>query len=248
MSLRADNLAFAYHAARPVLRGISLEFRPGTVTALVGPNGAGKSTLLRLLAGVLAPGSGHVRLDGAAIGSMTHNARASRLAYVAQRPSLAFSFTVRRYVALGGFAAGNPDPEPALRAVDLLDRADEPFDTLSAGQQQRASLARAKTQLSGPAAGARCLLLDEPISAMDPRHALQTMVLLREQARAGLVVVLALHDLSLAARFCDAAAVLDASGAVVSAGPASQVLVPAVLDPVFAVRFDREPSLVPRLP
>src|SRR5207249_1515019 len=155
------------------------------------------------------------------------------------------------FVALGRFASGGAGDagavDAALAAVDLCDRADEPFGTLSAGQQQRASLARAVAQLDlpGPPPGTRALVLDEPASALDPRHALQTVHLLRTLAEGGLAVVLALHDLSLAARACDRGAVLDSEGRLVAAGPVATTLVPEVLDPVFGVRFDM--ALVPSL-
>jgi len=250
--LEASNLSFAYHPGRPVLRGIGLSLEPGTITGLIGPNGAGKSTLLRLLLGLLVPTQGAVTLDGVPVGSMDHRERARRLAYVAQRSSLAFSFSVRRSVALGRFAAGSGSGDAhavdaALAAVDLADRADEPFGTLSAGQQQRAALARAIAQLDlpRPPAGTRALVLDEPVSALDPRHALQCMEVLRALAGRGLAVILAVHDLNLARRVCDRAAVLDAQGSLAASGPVGSALAPAVLEPVFGVRFDQ--GLVPSL-
>ena len=244
MPLEAVNLSFAYRPQRPVLRDVSLRLEPGTITGLVGPNGAGKSTLLRLLVGVLAPTQGGVNLDGAPIASMDHRERARRVAYVSQQPSLAFAFTVRRYVALGRFATGGSDGfqavEAALGASDLSDRADEPFGTLSAGQQQRASVARALGQFNLPlgCAVGRTLIVDERVSAQDPRHALQIVSLLRGMAVQGLTVVLALHDLALAARVCDRAAVLDADGRLAAQGPVAAALNPDVLGPVFGVRFD----------
>lgn len=102
MTLRADMVAFGYAADRPVLRGVSAEFAEGTVTAILGPNGAGKSTLLRILMGLLTPITGRVTLDNREIASIPRQQRASRLAYVPQRPEMAFPFSVahRRHGAV----------------------------------------------------------------------------------------------------------------------------------------------------
>lgn len=262
MTLRADALEFGYARERPVLRDVTAAFEPGALTAVVGPNASGKSTLLRLLLGVLRPWSGRAALDGTDVVSLTHRRRARSIAYIAQRAGVAFAFSVRQVVAMGRFAAGaGPDADAraadaALERVDLADRADEPFGVLSAGQQQRAMLARALAQLDDPDARAgRVLLADEPVSAMDPRHAIETMALLRDRARAGIAVAVVLHDLTLAARFADRAVVLGADGRVAAAGPVAEALDPAVIGPVFAVRFDRlaggDPAavaLIPSLP
>src|SRR5262245_49033699 len=135
MPLEADKLSFSYRAGRPVLSGVTLTLEPGAITAVVGPNGAGKSTLLRLLLGLLRPTAGRVLLDGAPIQQIPARQRARALAYVPQRPSVAFAFTVREFVALGRYAAGGPDDPDAAAAllprVDLADRADDPFPILS---------------------------------------------------------------------------------------------------------------------
>jgi iron complex transport system ATP-binding protein len=163
---------------------------------------------------------------------------------VPQRTSLAFAFTVRQYVGLGRFAAGAARGDDAvMRAMeraDIADRADDAFAVLSAGQQQRATVARALAQLDQPGeAPGRVLLADEPVSAMDPRHALHTMGILRELAAQGLCIAVVLHDLTLAARFCHRAAVLDEHGRLAAAGSIDQALGPEVLSPVFGVDFVR---------
>lgn len=255
--LQANNLTFAYRAGRPVVNSVSFALEPGTVMGVVGPNGAGKSTLVRLLLGSLTPVSGSVLLDGVTVASMPHRARAKRIAYVPQRPAVAFAFTVREYVGLGRYALGGAPGadavDSALRRVDLRERADDPFPILSVGQQQRAALARALAQLDhGPGGGRGTVLLaDEPVSAMDPRHALQTMAILRGLAGGGTAVAVVLHDVTLALRSCDRAVVLDEAGRLAAAGPAEQTLTPSVLDPVFAVRFTfvgDGGALIPALP
>jgi iron complex transport system ATP-binding protein len=241
MGLEVLAVDFAYTASRPVLREVSFALRPGTVTALVGPNGAGKSTLLRLMAGVRTPGAGRVTLDGVEIASIPRRSRAHRIAYLAQSPSVAFAYTVREFVRLGRYAAGSGGGDAAvaraLARVDLSDRADDLFGALSAGQQQRAALARVLAQLDG-APGSPVLLADEPVAAMDPRHALAAMTIFNEMAAAGGgAVAVVLHDLNLAARFCSDALVLDSRGRVAASGPAERTLTPGVLDPVFNVAF-----------
>ncbi len=246
MPLRVENLCFGYGRGRAVLSGLSAAFEPGGVTALVGPNGSGKSTLLRLLLGLLRPRSGRVTLDGRDLLRIPAPERARRLAFVPQRPAVSFAYPVRRVVAFGLHAGAMPGRDADRRAMEALerlglaDRADEPFGTLSVGQQQRAALARALAQLGpglergGPPL---FLLVDEPTSAMDPRHALEAMDLLRRLAASSVGVVVAMHDLSLARRYADRALVLDKAGRSVAHGPAGAALGAEVLERVFGVRF-----------
>lgn len=237
MTLRAEGITFSF-GAQPVLRGVSLAAPPGTLTVLAGPNGAGKSTLLRIMLGVLRPGGGRVTLGGDDLHAMPARERARRVAYLSQRPGVAFPFTVAQVAAMGRWGA--EDAEAARRAlaqVGLADRAGEVFGVLSAGQQQRASLARALAQLDG--VGQPVLLADEPVSAMDPRHAIETLGALRTLAGAGGVVVVVLHDLALAARFADRALLLRHDGTAAAAGPAADVLSPETLAPVYGIGFTR---------
>jgi iron complex transport system ATP-binding protein len=247
MPLAASNLRFEYARGRPVLNDVSAVFEPGLVHAVIGPNGAGKSTLLRLLIGAVRPAQGHVQIDGASVLGLNARERARRIAYTSQRASLAFSFAVRQVVALGRYAAGETGEtaiDRALARVDLLPRADEPFGALSAGQQQRASLARALAQLdlTHPPEGTRALILDEPVAALDPRHALDVMSLLRSLASQGFCIITAIHDLSLVSRLCDRTLLLSHQGRVAAAGPTSDVLVSPKLSEVFGVQFERLPS------
>lgn len=244
MTLVAERISFAYRPGRPVLRDVTLGLAPGSLTAIIGPNGAGKSTLLRILAGLLAPGEGSVALGGRPIGGIADRERSRLLAYIPQRPLMTFAFTVRQVVGLGRFAAARRPgaTDAALDMVGLADRADEPFLALSAGQQQRAALARALCQLDldrPGASGAIALLADEPVSAMDPLHALRTMERLRGAAARGLAVGVVLHDLTLAARYADFAAMLSGDGTLLAAGPAPEVLAPDVLARGYGVGFRR---------
>lgn len=229
-------------AAAPVLAGVSLRLAPGRLTAIIGPNAAGKSTLLKLLLGLLQPKAGRVELDGAGLEAMSHAQRVRALAYVPQSSSLAFSYATRDVVAMGRLVEGGSGSaeavDAALARVDMLAQADVPFAHLSAGQRQRVTLARALVQLELACEGTRVLLCDEPVSAMDPRHALEAMSLLRDLAvRKGVAVGVVLHDLSAALRFADDAVALGADGRVLAAGLAAEVLRAEVLERLFGVAF-----------
>jgi len=218
-------------ANRPVFDDLSLAVVPGCMTALVGPNGAGKSTLVRLMLGDLAPLRGRVVLHGRDVLTYSPAELAAHVAYVPQRTSVGAGLSVRQYVALGRLVmAQHPSAiDHALEAVGLGDRAADLLGDLSVGQQQLATLARVMAQLadtpaSGAGAGARVILADEPTSAMDPRFAQTAMLILRRWARKGDAVVVVLHDLSAAARWCDQAIVLAGPGLPAYAGPAEQAL------------------------
>lgn len=250
MTLHAENLSFAYHPGRWVFEGLSASFEPGLVHAVLGPNGSGKSTLLRCLVGLRRPARGSVRLAGRDVHAAPEPERAGMLAYVPQRPSVALGFSVTDVVALGcgprtpGARARRAAAE-ALARVRLEDRADEPFAELSLGQQQRAVLARALAQLQiggkGKSGAPQALLADEPTSAMDPRHALETLDLLGELARSGRIVIVVLHDLTSALRVADRAVLLDGGGRVAARGSAGDALDTGTLGRVFGVDFARLP-------
>ncbi len=257
MPLTAQNAVFAYD--RPVLSGVSLAIEPGEIVAILGPNGVGKTTLLRLLAGVLKPKSGSVELDGRVVTSIPPRKRAERVVSIAQRPEVAFSFSVGQVVGLGGYARGGPGVDAtdrALAAVQLEDRAGEPFAALSAGQRQRAALARALVQLqvlSGTSAGPQTddpransgargahpkyLLADEPFSAMDPRFTVLALDLIRSLKDRGVGIAIVLHDLALAGRLADRGVLMAAPGQIARQAPMSEILDREALAEVFGVDF-----------
>ncbi len=225
-----------------MLRGVSAAFAPGKVTAIIGPNGAGKSTLLKLLAGLREPASGRVLLGTDGVTSLPLRTRARRLVYLPQQSSVAFDYTAGEVVAMGEFAHehSTAGADSALREVGLGARAADPFRTLSAGQQQRVGLARSLAQIGARGSSeARFLLADEPVSAMDPHHAIATMTILHELATDGIGVVVVLHDLSLALRFADEATLLDANGRVHARGNVSEVLTTDALGSIFEMKFER---------
>ncbi len=213
-------LTLAGLARPPMLAESSLTFGPG-VTALIGPNGAGKTSLLRAVAG-LTSGPGIVRLDGNPLSPATH-------AYLPAEREIAWPIRVADAVALG---LGRPDSravEAALTRTAILAFADRPLTQLSTGERARVLLARA---LVGRP---RLLLLDEPIANLDPAHALAILGLLRAEAAAGTIVVLSLHDLTLATRFADRLLLLD-RGSLIADGPPAVVLTPAHLATTFGIR------------
>jgi len=237
MPLIGTNLSFAYPKGPKVLDAANCSIEPGAITAIVGPNGAGKSTLIRLLAGLATPGDGQVEINQTDITSLNGSQRAGRLAYIAQRSSLAFDFDVRLVVSFGRLALPK-DPDAVERALErfgLQELSGRPMGSLSVGQQQRVSLARGWAQLDGIENA--YLLADEPTSAMDPKHQLETMHALQELAYRGVGIALVAHDLSLSTQFADRAIVLDREGGVHSQGAVGDVLTPFILSKVFETPF-----------
>ncbi|RMH12528.1 MAG: ABC transporter ATP-binding protein [Planctomycetota bacterium] len=239
MSLEAKGLSFAFKA--PILRDLSARFDAGRISLIVGPNGAGKTTLLRLLLGLLEPDEGACLLDGEPLSELGPRERAERMAYVPHRPEVGFAYSVREYV---GFAHAVREVESAsidaaIARLELERFEHVPLVELSAGQIQRASIARALAQLTSSSARPRYLLADEPTSALDPRHVSQVLALFRDLAcDEGIGVVMTMHDIATAAQVADEAFVLDGQGTLTAQGPPESVLVPEVLDAVFDTRFD----------
>lgn len=225
------------------LHGVTTRIEPGTVTAICGPNGAGKSTLLALLAGLLAPDSGAVVLDGTALAALPHRARAQTVGYLAQRADLAWDISVATLVGLGrlphaaGVQADREAVAAALRNMALDHLAQRPLSTLSGGEQARALLARV---LAGEP---RCILADEPLASLDLAHQASLMGHFRRLAAGGAAVVVVLHDLAAAMNWADRVIVLD-KGYVASVGAPEQALDPAVLAAVWQIegRWVGEPG------
>lgn len=224
--------------SRRALSGVDLAFESGRFAVIVGPNGAGKTTLLRSLAGLLPPTEGTVTLDGASIARMRAAERARAIAYLPQNGGVAWPLPVRDVVALGRLPhgerpdglgeAGREAVAAAMAAADVRDFAERPATELSGGERARVLLARAL------ATKAPVLLADEPVAALDPRHELMVLEVLRAQARAGALVVVIMHNLTLAARFADEVVLLDRGGLQVHAPPA-EVFTPERLAASFGI-------------
>jgi iron complex transport system ATP-binding protein len=252
-TLHAEAVAAGY-GARPVLHGCTLPIARGEVVAIVGPNGAGKSTLLRVLAGLLRPTSGSVRIDGVDIATLGRRELARRVAVVPQIFDTLFPFSVREVVGLGRTARlgmfGGASPadaaavERAIADLDLAELASRRIDRLSGGERQRAVLAMALAQ------EADVLLLDEPTVHLDPAHQVAMLRLIRELACArGLAVAAVLHDLNLAASMATRLVVV-ADGRVVCDGAPETVLNAEMIRRVFGlglavVRQNGRPIVLP---
>ncbi|SDD06979.1 heme ABC transporter ATP-binding protein [Glycomyces harbinensis] len=228
-----------------VLRGVDLDVRAGEVLGLVGPNGAGKSTLLAALSGDQAADEGRVSLWGRPVGEWSTVDIARRRAVLPQAHRVSFPFTVRDVVEMGrapwaGTARRDADDRRIAAALALTEAepfAQRPFTSLSGGEQARVMLARVVAQDAG------LVLLDEPTAALDLRHQEMVGRLCRSLAAEGRAVVIVLHDLDLAAAYCDRTAVL-AEGRIVACGPPADVFTADRLTEVYRqpVKVDLDPD------
>jgi iron complex transport system ATP-binding protein len=224
-----------------ILRDVSLDLPAGEMIGLIGPNGAGKSTLLRAVAGLAPTSAGSVRYDGRNKNELGRNALARRLSFLAQDGGAHWPLRVDHLVALGRLPHRRPLAgiserdraaiDRALIAAEIAHLRLRTFGTLSGGERMRALLARAL------AVEAETLLADEPIAALDPLHQLRIMQLLRSTAREGACVVVVLHDLALATRYCDRLVLLSV-GATLLDGPPSR-LSDALIEQAYGVAVIR---------
>ncbi|MBP8263504.1 MAG: heme ABC transporter ATP-binding protein, partial [Pseudomonas sp.] len=211
--LRAENLS-VQRGPCTVLADINLELRPGEVLGVLGPNGAGKSTLLGALCGELPPSQGDVWLDQRRLQDWPGSERAQRLAVLPQTSTLNFAFRVEEVVGMGRLphASGRVRDaqiiKQALEAADALHLAGRSYLALSGGERQRVHLARVLAQL-WPGGEGQVLLLDEPTSMLDPLHQHTTLQATRAFVEQGAAVLVILHDLNLAARYCDRLLLLE---------------------------------------
>ena len=216
---------------RFVLSGATLSVAEGSLTALVGANGAGKTTLLRAALGLVGA-RGSRRLFGREVTGLSPRERAERVGYLAQERRIAWGMTARRIAALG--AVTQPPKKADALADAALDRvgatalADRSVFDMSGGERARVLLARLL------ATQAALLVLDEPVNGLDPDAQLTTLELLQAEARGGRAVVVTLHDLTLAARFCDRVVVLD-KGRVAADDAPTAALRPEVLRSAFGL-------------
>ncbi|MGW8063717.1 ABC transporter ATP-binding protein [Streptomyces ziwulingensis] len=237
MTLSAERVSRTA-GGRLVLDEVTLSPGPGAMTGLLGPNGSGKSTLLRLLAGVLAPDGGVVTLDGRPLDRVGRRDVARRVAVVEQQADTQAELSVRDVARLGRIphrrawapasAADEETVKDALARTGLTGQADRLWHTLSGGERQRAQIARALAQQP------RELLLDEPTNHLDIQHQLDVLALV---ATLPVTSVVALHDLNLAAMYCDHLVVLS-EGRVVAAGDPVEILTVDLVAEVYRVRAE----------
>jgi iron complex transport system ATP-binding protein len=242
--LEARGLSAGY-GAKLVLEGVSCALPRGRVAALLGENGSGKSTLLRVLAGILKPRAGEVRLDGRELASVPRREAACTIGYLPQGFEPLFPMTALELVLLGRTphlgplgAPGAADRAAAASALDEMDAgalADADIRAMSGGERQRVLLARV---LAG---GPSVLLLDEPTANLDPRHRFCVLDAVRRRADAGGTVLFSTHELDVAAQGADDA-VLLAGRRVLAAGPLEATLTGTLLSELFAVAASVSPG------
>lgn len=226
-------------ATRQIVHPVDLELAPGRVYALVGPNGSGKSTLVKMLARQLTPTAGQLRLLDKTLPEYGDRQFAQHVAYMPQFTPPAESMSVRELVALGRYPwhgalgrfsdADAAKVEEALDQTSLMRLADRMVDSLSGGERQRAWLAMMLAQ------DTQCLLLDEPTSALDIAHQVEILALIRRlsaERRIGVVIVL--HDINMAARYCDEIVALR-DGAIVTRGTPEAILDGKVLQSIYGL-------------
>jgi iron complex transport system ATP-binding protein len=237
MSLMSVRGMRVRRGARAVLDGVDLTVEPGEVVGLIGPNGAGKTTLLRAALGLM-PAEGERTLGGAPVSGLTQAERARRVAYLPQARDVAWALSVARIVALGRLphraasAAAGPADHAAVSAamarMDVAPLAERSAQTLSGGELARVLIARALAQETP------LLLADEPTAGLDPAHQIGAMQAFATLAAEGRSVVVSLHDLGLAARWCTRLVLLS-GGRVAAEGTAADVLSPERLDSVYGI-------------
>ena len=254
MSLSIEHVSFGYdsrdEATRSFsLRDVSVTIQRGSLTGLLGPNGCGKTTLLKLMTGVLRPRQGAITLNGHAISAIPRRELAKQVAVVPQETHPAFDYSVLemvlmgRHPHLGAFQLEGPEDlaiaRESLSATGTAHLADRAYMTLSGGEKQRVVIASALAQAPD------VLLLDEPTASLDLAYQLEVASLLdRLNHDRGVTMVLATHDLNLAASLCDSL-VLIRAGRVLAQGPTREVLTGAMIHQLYDVEADvqfHEPS------
>ncbi|MBI1626381.1 ABC transporter ATP-binding protein [Comamonas suwonensis] len=239
--LQASHLCWQAAAAH-ILRDVSLHVAQGELVGLLGPNGSGKSTLLRMIYRILKPASGSVEVSGSDVWRSSARDNARAMAVLAQENTSEFELLVRDVVLMGRTPHQSPFARDsaedfhivaqALERVDAKYLSERMFSTLSGGEKQRVLMARALAQQ------APLLVLDEPTNHLDVRHQFELMNLIRSL---GLTALAALHELPLAAHYCDRLYLLK-DGVLVAEGTPSEVLTPEIIADVYGVRALVRPS------
>jgi len=240
MRLSARGLTYAYVPEKPVLRGVSVEIRPGEVLFLLGPNGSGKTTLLECLCGLRRPLRGRVLLGEADLYGIPRRERARAIGYVPQVHRPVFGYSVLEVVLmgrsphLGTFSApGREDRRIALEALDavgLRGFAGRPYTELSGGEMRLVLIAR------GLAQEARFLLLDEPDAHLDPKHQHGVLSLVRGFSARGIATLVTTHNPTNALLYARRVALLQ-GGSILAHGPPEEVLTPGRLREAYGMEF-----------
>lgn len=234
MRVCAKNIHVLLSGAK-ILNGVNIEADKGRFVGIIGPNGSGKSTLLKCIYRVLKPETGAIFLDGRELSGYTVKESAKRLGVVAQHSSSGFDFTVLEMVMMGraphkkalerDTAEDYRIAREALKTVGLASFEGRGISTLSGGERQRVILARALAQQTS------CLILDEPTNHLDIKYQLQLLRIVKES---GKTVISAIHDLNIAAKYCDTLYVLS-GGEIKALGPPESVLTEELISDVYGV-------------
>ena len=237
MNIKAENINITLEKNN-ILKGINIEVDNKEVVGIIGPNGSGKSTLLKCIYRVLKPNDGAILLDEVDIKDMTVKESSKKLAVLSQHNNYNFDFTVKDIVLMGRsphkkfMERDNKEDydivNEALKKVDMLEFKDRSFQSLSGGEQQRVILARALAQQP------QCLILDEPTNHLDIKYQLQLMRIVKSL---NIEVIAAIHDLNIAAMYCDKIYVLK-DGKIVKFGKTNEVLTKKLIKDVYEVDAD----------
>lgn len=253
--LSTQNLSFSYHK-KHILENLSLTLPAGKLIGIVGPNGCGKSTLLKLLAKQLEPTQGEVLFKGKPLADYAARELAKQVAFLSQQPVTPAGITVEQLVQYGRhphqswFNQWNQDDasqvSSAIELMQLHDILQQPIASLSGGQRQRAWLAMIVAQNTD------LILLDEPTSALDIGHQTEVLECISQMTAAGKTVVIVIHDLAAAARYCDEIIAIS-DKQIIAMGSAKEVITKPVIDTLYntdvdiiQAPFDQAPVIVPR--
>lgn len=252
MKIEIENLEFSYDST-PVLEAVNLQVEEGETLAIIGPNASGKTTLLKCMNGILEPESGSILIEGEELENLRKEDIAKKIGHVPQAGNESFPTTVFDTVLMGrkphgGWKPSDEDLEVAskvLEKLDLEDIAMRDIGEISGGQRQKVLIARALAQ------NPEVLLLDEPTNSLDLRHQLEVLDIVREQTGKGISILMAMHDLNLAARYSDEIAMLK-EGKIFAAG-GKEVLTSENIESVYGVKVSVEnnngsPRIVPEKP
>ena len=237
MNIKTENINVTLEKNN-ILKGINIEVDNKEVVGIIGPNGSGKSTLLKCIYRILKPSEGVIKLDGINMKNISIKESSKKLSVLSQHNNYNFDFTVKEIVLMGRFPhkkfmeRDNKEDydivNDALEKVDMLEFKDRSFQSLSGGEQQRVILARALAQKP------KCLILDEPTNHLDIKYQLQLMRIVKSL---NIEVIAAIHDLNIAAMYCDKIYVLK-DGKIVKFGKTNEVLTKKLIKDVYEVDAD----------
>lgn len=237
MNIKTENINVTLEKNN-ILKGINIEVDNKEFVGIIGPNGSGKSTLLKCIYRILKPSEGVIKLDGINMKNISIKESSKKLSVLSQHNNYNFDFTVKEIVLMGRapykkfMERDNKEDydivNDALEKVDMLEFKDRSFQSLSGGEQQRVILARALSQKP------KCLILDEPTNHLDIKYQLQLMRIVKSL---NIEVIAAIHDLNIAAMYCDKIYVLK-DGKIVKCGKTNEVLTKKLIKDVYEVDAD----------